>query len=310
MKRKLKKEVKIALFLIIIITISIILIKKINYKKSNEFKLYKIGYSKEETSIILKLKEEEIETIINAYSYNEYLIKILKEKYFMFKNLNRYLNYYKENSNLSSKEIVEIVNVNRDKPYYTEIKSTDITKGTHALVNKYYGLNKEFKPNDLVNVPLQYAYSENKLSKEANNNFIKMIKDGKENGFNIIARVSFRDYNSQDASYKRNEKIDGKEKTDKLIARAGHSEHQLGLSIDIALYNKKYDKLENTEEYNWLIENCHKYGFILRYPKEKENITGFSFEPWHYRYVGLDIAKYIYDNNVTFDEYYAYYIEK
>ena len=69
------------------------------------------------------------------------------------------------------------------------------------------------------------------------------------------------------------------------------------------------DDFEETKEYKWLIKNAYKYGFILRYPKGKEDITGYNYESWHYRYVGIEAAKIIYEENITFDEYYVYYVE-
>ena len=92
-------------------------------------------------------------------------------------------------------------------------------------------------------------------------------------------------------------------------ARAGHSEHQTGLAIDIADLSLDYDNFEITKEFKWVKENAHKYGFIMRYPKGKFHITGFKYEPWHYRYVGIDVAKKIKEAGITFDEYYAYYVE-
>ncbi len=93
----------------------------------------------------------------------------------------------------------------------------------------------------------------------------------------------------------------------KLVALPGASEHQTGLAVDFAIYeNGIYNDniKEDDKEAIWLKENAWKYGFILRYPKGKENITGFNFEPWHYRFVGLDLAKKLYDNDVTLEEYY------
>lgn len=310
MKRRLKKEVKVGLVIIGIIILILIVIKILNNRNSTEFKLSKIGYSKKDISVILKLKDNEINDLLNEYDYDKNMISIINEKYFMFKNLDRYLSYYKKNTNLPIRSVVEIVNVNRDKSYYTDIKSTDITKGELALLNKYYGLNKEYKPNDLKSISLQYAYTGNKLVSYANEKFVELVIDSKKLEYSLIAKSSFRDYTSQDALYKKEEKINSKETTDKVIARPGHSEHQLGLALDIDLYKKKYDKFEDTDEYKWLIDNSYKYGFILRYPKDKENITGYLYEPWHFRYVGEKIAKYIHENNITFDEYYAYYIEK
>ena len=86
-------------------------------------------------------------------------------------------------------------------------------------------------------------------------------------------------------------------------AKPGHSEHQTGLSIDVEGSNLDYDLFAESKEFNWMKNNAHKYGFILRYPKGKEHITGFKYEPWHYRYVGKDVASYIYKNNITLEEY-------
>lgn len=93
----------------------------------------------------------------------------------------------------------------------------------------------------------------------------------------------------------------------KLVALPGASEHQTGLAVDFAIYeNGIYNDniKEDDKEAIWLKENAWKYGFILRYPKGKESITGFNFEPWHYRFVGLDLAKKLYDNDVSLEEYY------
>ena len=68
-------------------------------------------------------------------------------------------------------------------------------------------------------------------------------------------------------------------------------------------------KFETSKEFPWMKENAHRYGFILRYPKEKQYITGYGYEPWHYRYVGVDVATYIYEHDITFEEYYAYFVE-
>ena len=86
-------------------------------------------------------------------------------------------------------------------------------------------------------------------------------------------------------------------------AKAGHSEHQTGLAVDISDISLNYDNFGNTKEFNWIKDNAHKFGFILRYPNNKTHITGFKYEPWHYRYIGISIATYIYENNITLEEY-------
>ena len=94
---------------------------------------------------------------------------------------------------------------------------------------------------------------------------------------------------------------------DTYSARPGSSEHQTGLAVDI---NAADDWFNNTKEAKWLANNAYKYGFILRYPKGKEYITGYQYESWHYRYVGEKVAKYIYEHDITYEEYYATFILK
>ena len=91
----------------------------------------------------------------------------------------------------------------------------------------------------------------------------------------------------------------------------GASEYQTVLTLDIfSKDNSNKNTFKDTEVFKWLKDNSYKFGFILRYPEDKVNVTGYGYESWHYRYVGKKIAKYIYENNITFEEYYAYYIEK
>ena len=91
----------------------------------------------------------------------------------------------------------------------------------------------------------------------------------------------------------------------KCSAKPGHSEHQTGLAVDIMGSNNDYNLFAESKEFEWMKNNAYKYGFILRYPEHKENITGFKYEPWHYRYVGKDVAKYIYENKLSLEEYFS-----
>lgn len=307
MKRKLKKEVKIGLVVIILILIVLISIKIIKVRSSYEFMFSKLGYNKEEIKTILTLKEGQIQTMLKGYNYQKNLANIIKDKYFIFNNVDKYLSYYDENINLSVRDVVERVNTNRNTNYYTNIKDTNISQGSSMLVNKYYTL-KEYIP-ELVNVSSKYAYQGNKVTKETNDALEEMFDGAKKSGFNFILNGAYRDYKVQEKTYNNEKNSKGIAQADKVISRPGHSEHQTGLAFDINIYQKKFDKFEDTEEFKWLVDNSYKFGFILRYPKDKENITGYIFEPWHFRYVGKDIAKYIYENRITFEEYYAYYIE-
>ena len=121
---------------------------------------------------------------------------------------------------------------------------------------------------------------------------------------------SYRTYEKQELVYNDYKNSRGTEYADSIAARPGYSEHQTGYTLDIfEKTNSNQKTFHESTTYLWLKDNAHNYGFILRYPEDKEDITGYSFESWHYRYVGKDIATYIYQNNITFDEYYAYYLK-
>lgn len=133
----------------------------------------------------------------------------------------------------------------------------------------------------------------------------KLIHDANNNGINIIVDSAFRSGNYQQMILDKLISEKGNEAY-KLIALPGASEHQTGLAIDFAIYeNGIYNDniKEDGKEAIWLKDNAWKYGFILRYPKGKEDITGFNFEPWHYRFVGLELALELYQTNQTLEEY-------
>ncbi len=133
----------------------------------------------------------------------------------------------------------------------------------------------------------------------------KLIYDANNNGINIIVDSAFRSSNYQQMILDKLISEKGNEAY-KLIALPGASEHQTGLAVDFAIYeNGIYndDIKEDDKEAIWLKENAYNYGFILRYPKGKEDITGFNFEPWHYRFVGLELALELYQTNQTLEEY-------
>ena len=171
------------------------------------------------------------------------------------------------------------------------------------LVNKNNKLDSNYIPNDLEALNLEFSCKDKVLRHEARISFENMAKNAKKEGFNIIAVSTYRNYEYQDKLYNNYVKEYGYYYAELASAHPGHSEHQTGLAVDIADLSLDYDNFENTKEFIWMINNSYKYGFILRYPKAKFHITGFKYEPWHFRYVGLDVAKYIYENNITLEEY-------
>ncbi len=319
-KIRLKKKVKKFL---IIIAISIIIlifginkinsyIKEKNYEKTYEYKLINFGYKKEDAiKLDKKFKDKEKDYILDNKISDIYL-ELIKDDYFIYDNFYNYIDYFKNNKDKSIRDIIEIVNVHRDKEYYSTDYKTDTSKGELMLVNKYYKLDKEYVPDNLVTVSLSYSWGElgsQKVTKDTYDAFIKLWEASHENGYFLMVSSSYRDYANQEKVYEQYKKSNGEEYADKIAARPGHSEHQTGLSLDIFEKGTSQSTFEETESYNWLKENAHKYGFIERYSKDKINITGYKFESWHFRYVGVESATYIYEHNITFDEYYELFVK-
>ena len=127
-----------------------------------------------------------------------------------------------------------------------------------------------------------------------------MRNAAREDGINLFVKSGYRSYIDQKIIYNGYVARDGKEGADRYSARPGHSEHQTGLAFDI---NSTYDSFADTPEAKWLAENSYKYGFIIRYPKDKEHITGYKYEPWHVRYLGVDKAKEVFDSGLCLEEF-------
>lgn len=256
---------------------------------------------------------DNIITIVNSgYNLDNYpasslLSKLVREKYYIYDNTARYLDYGNSH-NVSSSKIISIVNANADLGFYNKSFESDLNDNNLILVNKFYYLNKSYEPDDLVVLSGQYNGGvNNRLRKEAADAFMEMASAAMLDNIIIKNISAYRSYDYQVNLYNRYVSRDGVEKADIYSARAGYSEHQTGLCLDI---NEVDDSFENTQEEKWLKNNAYKYGFILRFPKNKEDITGYKYEPWHYRYVGKGAAKVIFDNDLTLEEYYAYYVKK
>ena len=160
--------------------------------------------------------------------------------------------------------------------------------GGILIANKSYSLPKDYNPGGLLS--------------EFSTNFNKMKSDASKDGVKLEIISGFRSYTKQTNTYNRYVSQDGKEKADTYSARPGHSEHQTGLAADINSLSQSWG---DTKEGKWLNNNCYKYGFIIRYVKGKESITGYMYEPWHIRYVGVEIATKLYNNGswITLEEY-------
>ncbi len=186
--------------------------------------------------------------------------------------------------------------------------NNDIT----ILVNKENPLTKDFIPNNLIAVDENENNFHNfidpnmkpMIDKSAYEDYLKLISKAKEDGFILTIDSGYRSFEYQKVVLELITKEEGEEYASKFVALPGCSEHQTGLAIDFAaIHNNIYDENLNDEEIEWLKNNAYKYGFILRYPEGKEEITGYAYEPWHYRYVGK-LSTLLYENNITLEEYY------
>lgn len=266
--------------------------------------LLTLGYSYTEiNNIYNKLSTDSINIIINN-TYIKDLNTIINLSYFKEDNLDRYLKYL----NTSTKDLetsITYVNIGLDNDYYTNVINIDNQDDLAVLVNKYHKLSNDYVPSDLekINSKYQWLGRSNELRKDAREAFEKMCEAATKDNIYIYAGSGYRSYQTQLYLYNTYVKRDGFKAAETYSARASYSEHQTGLAMDIA--NKSGFISKNDKEYNWLVKNSYKYGFILRYPEGKENITGYMYEEWHYRYLGTTLAKEVYDSGLTYDEYLA-----
>lgn len=257
--------------------------------------------------VFIKKEEKKVEKKENQVTEKQKEFeKIGKEiDYYNKDYLDRYLAYQLNNKELEETQIIKDVNMNLDQiPYEYRLPSKN-TNTEKVLVNKYYYLDENYVPDNLETIDTKYASSNMRLVKPAKEAFESLSKKAKEENLQIIAMSTYRSYQYQVNLYNRYAKEDGVEKADTYSGRPGHSEHQTGLAVDV--YNKKenYTNFGKTKEYEWMQQHAHEYGFILRFQEGKEKETGYEVEEWHYRYVGVEIATYIKEHNITLEEYYA-----
>ncbi|WP_051412205.1 M15 family metallopeptidase [Halonatronum saccharophilum] len=179
-----------------------------------------------------------------------------------------------------------------------------------VLVNKQNYLSPIFKPSDLVipNIPFNFEKNLAKkfLRKEAAKALEDLFLKAKQDDMELLGISAYRSYWRQRRIFINNLKQDGFKKANQYSACPGQSEHQTGLAIDLSspkIDGELIEKFGETLEGKWLKENAPKYGFILRYPKGKEEITGYQYEPWHIRYVGIPSSLIIEKNNLVLEEY-------
>lgn len=188
-----------------------------------------------------------------------------------------------------------------DRTYFLEEPSN-----TALLIKKGFSISKDYVPEDLVEVNIPTATKNNQMRNDAAKALETMYEDAKKEGLILAVNSAYRSYEEQQKIYDEYFRIYDEVTAASLVAVPGTSEHQLGLSVDLtsqSVIDGQYGVFGSTPEYQWVIKNAHKYGFILRYPSDKIDITGIANEPWHYRYVGVELATQLYEEGLTLEEY-------
>ena len=284
---------------------------QINYRSINNFstiinELLDKTYNSEEINYIIANIPNNINILLNMEYIDILAFKDISN--FDINNINRYLTYQEENEDYDLATVVTYVNIGLDiEGYseYTEYTNEEAQNDLTILVNKYHKLPDDYVPNDLVSLSYNSNYY---LRKEAAEAFERLTNAGILDGIVFYPFSPYRSYDLQERLYNGYVARDGREAADTYSARPGFSEHQLGLAVDVRSSSLP-DNL-TPEDYEWMLNNSYKYGFIVRYPKGKQHITQFIEEPWHLRYLGVELATKVHDSRLTYDEYYDLYMKK
>ena len=244
------------------------------------------------------------EDILNDGNASE-LFRLYQSERFIPENESLYLQYLHTYGSLD--EMMEIVNTKRYLELFSDISPVDMSKGDLILVNKYYQLAQDYVPEDLVYI--DPAVGRGRIREKVYEAYLKLLEDAEALGYDLYIVSSFRSYDYQDGLYNKYLATDPREVVDTYSARPGHSEHQTGMALDVTVPGYSLDDFGKTDAAKWLNENCCHYGFIIRYPADKTNITGYIEEPWHIRYLGIETAEDVYAHHMTYDEYYACFIK-
>lgn len=284
-------------------------INYVNHKDliSNINKALKIGYKYSDINTIFSHGDNDSVKRFLKREKVKYLEEFFSIDYAKLDNYDRYLKYADETG--EDEDITVLyVNLDMDKPDYEDAVIVD-KFSIDMLVNKHRCLSEEYEPNDLMEIPIEYASEAGmQSSRIAFNAYREMNEAATKEGYGLIINSAYRSYQDQIDLSEYYKKWYGQNYVDKYVAKPGYSEHQTGLAYDVG--SRSVNVFANSREYEWMKNNAYKYGFIERFTKRYENITGFRMETWHYRYVGKDIAKYIHDNNISFEEYWAVYLDK
>lgn len=184
------------------------------------------------------------------------------------------------------------------------------TDSVLIFANKKHKLPDGYVPSDLVSLTVATAYGDVQMKQEASDAMTNMFSAANAEGVYPVVTTAYRSEDFQSQLYNGYVERDGQEAADTYSSRPGYSDHQTGLAADISCESNSYylnQDFENTAEGQWLAQHAHEYGFVMRYPKDKQDITGYMYEPWHFRYIGVEEATALYntDPNETMEEFYG-----
>ena len=264
------------------------------------------GYSNSNISLILAHGNDDDVSEFAKRDKIKYLEEFYSLSYAKLKYYDRYVKYSSETGE-DEETTVLFVNLSMDTDdYFNPVKTSAFS--IDMLVNKHYKLDEDFVPDDLVEFDQEYCNDDvQEGNREAVVAFKNMYEAAKKEGLGLVINSSYRSYQDQENICNTFKDLYGEGYVTKYVALPGFSEQQTGLAFDIGSTSSKV--FAESKEYEWMKENAYKYGFILRFTKANAYITGFRSEPWHYRYVGKKVAKYIYDNNISLEEYYAEFLD-
>lgn len=204
--------------------------------------------------------------------------------------------------------------VTSDEPYVVNSADIEIIsepESITALVNKKYALPDDYEPSELIYPDINFIFSEKldkrKLRKEAADAIAQLFAGAAEDDITLLGVSAYRSNATQKALFERYVKRDGIEQANTYSAVPGHSEHETGLAIDVTGGDGKCAAMScfgDSKEATWLAEHAAEYGFVVRYPEGKQQITGYMYEPWHIRYVGITVAQEVAAQNLTLEEYF------
>lgn len=201
----------------------------------------------------------------------------------------------------TAEEETSVEEVSGQQKKEADLPDIDISSWEYVLANAEHSIG-EYTP-ELGEIEGQ------KLDQRILEPMQQFVADARAEGLSVFLSSGYRGFEEQQYLFNRKVEQYGEEKASTIVSRPGTSEHQTGLACDITdeYYELKDESLENTALYQWMSKHCQEYGFIVRYPKDKEEITGIIYEPWHFRYVGVEAATYMVEHNLCLEEFVALY---